>query len=246
MAWNESGLTHVLIRLRTPGGETYETQARLACIASQRRQDPIAIDGDLSDWPVGAWNVAADFRSITGGSANATRLAPDRTANRTRAFILHDDAFLYIAFHCATDSPPKAARSHRNTVRYEDMIPVGEDLVEILIDPTNAGTHAAEDLYHIVIKRGAALFERGIATDPPIGPRSIWSADIRYATRASNDTWVIELRIPRDAFGEDHSGLRIWGINFARYDASRREYRNWSGAVHNAYDPLSLGNLMLP
>jgi hypothetical protein len=66
------------------------------------------------------------------------------------------------------------------------------------------------------------------------------------------------LRIPWAAFGEEQipnhtarrNGVlpppRIWGINFARFDAARRVYTTWSGAMHNVYDPMLMGNLVIP
>ncbi len=88
--------------------------------------------------------------------------------------------------------------------------------------------------------------EKGIAFEPPCGPREPWPVDIDVATGLSSGRWTVELRIPLDAFDLGATEHTTWGFNVTRYDASRQEFSTWSGASGNAYDPLSLGNLYLP
>ena len=137
--------------------------------------------------------------------------------------------------------------SRRKGVRYDDQIPISEELVEILIDPLNAGTRSPSDLYHIVVKRsGTDLAEKGIQFDPPVGKRGPWPVDIEVATGTAPDRWMAELRVPLSAFGPVAPEQTIWGFNITRWDAVNEEFSTWSGATRNAYDPLSLGNLYLP
>jgi hypothetical protein len=125
-------------------------------------------------------------------------------------------------------------------------VPLGEELVEILLDPTNAGTRSTSDLFHVVIKPNGWFCERGIGTDPPTGVRSAWAAGLSAAVQIHDDRWVAEVRIPRDAFGTRAQGRQVWGVNLTRFDLAGQEFSNWSGAAQNVYDPLSLGNLTLP
>jgi len=137
--------------------------------------------------------------------------------------------------------------SRHNRVEYDDLIPVGDELVELLIDPLNTGTRSPTDLYHIVVKpSGAYLTEKGIRFDPPCGLRSPWVVDMEIATWVSADRWTVELRIPLAAFGDAATKHTTWGFNITRYDASQQEFSTWSAASGNAYDPVSLGNLYLP
>ena len=127
------------------------------------------------------------------------------------------------------------------------MYPVGEELIELLIDPFNTGTRSPADLYHIVVKpSGTYMTEKGVRFDPPCGEREPWPADIDVATALSGDGWTVELRIPLDSFDHRATEHAVWGFNITRFDASRREFSTWSGTSGNAYDPLSLGNLFLP
>lgn len=245
MAWGTDGLLRLPIIFRTQEGRTHRLSARLAHIASQECGPTITIDGDLADWQVGSGNVAGGFASITGARSFTESTVGDRP-DRTRCLVAHDDTFVYFAFRCLDNVETHGRREQGNFVRYRDRIPADEELVEILIDPGNAGTHAAEDLYHIVIKQNGAVFERGISADPRSAARTVWAADIRYAARTEGSVRTIEVRIPRSALGARQRGPQIWGINFTRFDAGRQEYTNWSGAVGNVYDPMTLGNLTLP
>ena len=249
--------TELPIELTTREGSVIRSNVRLSALVAEPIARPPVIDGDLSDWPPGAINVASDFQLISGrcagfGATGDARSTADpectRPAQRTIGFVLRDGAFLYLAINAETKPGAAVAESRRKSVRYEDMIPVDdEDLVEILIDPLNAGTRSPGDLYHIVIKRsGVYLAEQGIDFDPPCGTRRIWPADLDVATRASSERWTAELRIPLAAFSRGDTHGEVWGFNITRLDAAGQEFSTWSGAVGNAYDPLSLGNLIIP
>jgi len=247
MGWGEGGVTHLPVQLRTRQGRTVRATARLAYITSQRRDAPTALDGDLTDWTTGVGNVASGFVSIAGESL-VTDDDPDSTAGGdTTCFVAHDDHTVYLALRCKTQPDLPTAPVHRNDIRYDDMIPTDEELVEILIDPTGVGTHDVADLYHVVIKRtGAAVFERGVCFEGAAHCRRVWTADIRYAVRVSPEVWTVEISIPRSALEQDVTSSHIWGLNVTRFKKRTNDYRNWSGATRNVYDPASLGNLMLP
>lgn len=235
------------IELATDGGEIHRRTAKASFLIAAPASRPPRVDGDLSDWPPGAENVAGDFSSISGQRIdNASDAA--RPPAKTFAFVQRDREHLYIGVLCETAAAQALPRSRRNNVLYDDLIPVeDEDLVEILIDPLNTGTRSAGDLYHIVVKRsGVNLAEKGILTDPPCAPHQPWPANIDVATDASSRRWVVEMRIPLAALDAPADENVIWGFNVTRWDAARQEFSTWSAAQANAYDPLSLGNLFLP
>ena len=242
------------IEFTTDEGVIHRSEARVCFVIAvpfaalrDRGAPPIRVDGDLSEWPPGATNVASDFRLITGGGSGRFDDAEADPQRRTVGFILRDGDYLYVAISAEAAAQDLRQGSRRNSVNYEDLIPVGEELIELLIDPLNTGTRSAADLYHIVVKpSGTYMTEKGIRFDPPCGEREPWPADIDVATGVSGDRWTVELRIPLDSFDRGATAHAVWGFNITRYDASRREFSTWSGASGNAYDPLSLGNLYLP
>ena len=252
------------IKIETTEGECFSIGARLSQAIAVHTENPPTIDGSLNDWPVGIGNVMGDFVLITGAEAHPTSMAGrdarptfavgsrgegrrSRPAHATTAFVLRDDEFLYLGINCAFSEDAPTNSPAVKAIRYDDLVPVGEDLIEVLIDPLGAGTRSPTDLFHVVVKRsGVDLTERGIGLSPPCGRRAPWAADLQSATRISDGRWTVELRIPIASFDRALTRGTVWGINVTRFDASREEFSTWSGAVGNAYDPLSLGNLYWP
>lgn len=234
------------------GGASLEASARLAVTSAVKVDEPIQIDGDVSEWPVGAINVMSDLVLITGEPAGANGAAQTRPTQGTIGFVLRDDRHLYVAVVSEWGQPPdrqgdERISFHRNAVTYDDMIPSQENLIELLIDPLSMASRSPADLYHLVIKQsGGQISERGIQLVPPVGRRLPWNIDWEVASRTSGKQWVVELRIPLSAFGEVPRKGQVWGWNLTRFDATRQEFSTWSGAVRNAYDPLNLGNLYFP
>lgn len=252
------------IELTTADGGVYQSPARVAFAAALRMAEVpagktgatsglpryIQIDGDLSDWPPGSVNVMRGFRLIAGSAAEGSNSDARRPVHATNGFVMTDDKYLYLAINCEADAPTlRAGRlEHRNRVEYEDMIPTGGgELIEILIDPLNSGTRSPGDLYHIAVKpSGTYLAEHGVRFDPPCGRSEPWPVDLEVATARRADRWMVELRVPLDAFDAIATKHAVWGFNITRFDAANQEFSTWSGATGNAYDPLSLGNLYLP
>ena len=235
------------IEVATDDGVVHSVSAGVSCVTALPALGSIQIDGDLSDWPVGRSNVCSNFTLICGSGPPTPVTVQATPIHRTLSFVLRDDEYLYIAVNCESDSRLTSPQSRRKEVRYDDMIPVGEELIEILIDPLNAGTRSPSDLYHIVVKYdGGDLVEQGIRFDPPCGSRRHWPVDIEVATQVSSGRWTAEVRVPLRAFGDVPADHAVWGFNVTRFDVVNQEFSTWSKAVRNAYDPASLGNLLLP
>jgi hypothetical protein len=117
--------------------------------------------------------------------------------------------------------------------------------VEILLDPSGAGT-LNDDLYHLVIKStGDPEFERGIGVSPPIGRVEPWPGKRPdYAVSLRDDGWTAEIAIPISSLGPQAMRNRIWGVNLTRMEPQRGEYSDWARATRYCYDARSLGNLI--
>ncbi|MFQ5422366.1 MAG: glycoside hydrolase domain-containing protein [Phycisphaerae bacterium] len=244
---------HLLQTLHFDGGASgsRDAEALLSIVLATRAPNPITVDGALDDWPPSTANVAGDFRVLTGGGASESPRA--RAERQTIAYFSHDGESLFIGIRAAKAAPSSPSpvnnrrsqtRRYGSVVRYEDLMPRDEDLVEIVIDPTNAATQSG-DLFHIVLKAtGQAVFETGIGTVPAIGPCRPWPAGAQWMIEDSPESWSAELAIPVRSFGATAAEMRIWGVNIARLEPTRGEYSDWSGAVRYCYDPRTLGNLV--
>jgi len=227
-------------------GRPQSLTAMLSFVVAKRPDQAIRIDGDLRDWSPGKQNVAGSFKLISRSAQEEDDREPS-AQSKTFGFVARDEDSLYIALRCESKTKRESPAERTNRVVYEDMIPKGEELVEVLLDPLNTGVRSPEDLYHVVVKRsGIHLLEKGIRLDPPCGRCEPWTAQVEVASATRSDAWTVELRIPFAAFDIVNPTDSVWAFNITRFDLQHQEFSTWSGAHRNAYDPVSLGNLYFP
>ena len=212
MPTQTGGFLVLPVELTTDEGTVHREEIRVSLVTALPVASPLTIDGDLSDWPVGTANVASEFGLITGKAPGSSGEVEARPRNATIGFVMRDEEYLYLAVNCETEASAGVPVSRRKGVRYDDQIPISEELVEILIDPLNAGTRSPSDLYHIVVKRaGSDLTEKGIHFEPPCGTHEPWAVEIDVATSTLKGRWTAELAIPLAAFGPLATDHTTWG-----------------------------------
>ena len=242
---DENGVVPVAVQLVGQDGSTYGSRGRICALTSQHLNRPITIDGKLDDWPLGTRNVAGDFILFGATDVPKTqRISPDRPSQRTTAFICDDRDYLYIAFNCEDNRLSDRVLTRHNFVQYDELWPVGEDLVEVVLDPTGQAIDAGQ-LLHIVVKaNGSVIAEHGA---PCLYPVSLCrtagiNVDAAIDDQSQPDRWTVEIRIPLEALGDRNT---VWRVNFARFLPRLGEYSSWSGARRFLYSPHSLGNMRL-
>lgn len=250
-ATTSSGHRTLSVRLDLGSSGALMAEARMAYLEPVLMDTPPTIDGDLTEWPLGVGNVAGDFRLISSGAlgdpGEVSGPTGDVPAAATTAFVMFDAENLYFAFRVEEPEMDALVMNNSSFVRYDGLTPMGEDLVEIIIDPTNVGTTTPADVYHVVVKaNGALITERGVPSDPPVGEHSAWMAGATAAVRHAADHWTAEVRLPRAAFADAPIASDVWAINFARFHARTAEYANWAAAKSQIYNPRSMGNLVWP
>jgi len=245
---NEAGAAYVPVVFDAGASGQIEIRARLTQVTARRLDQPVAVDGDLSDWPLGIRNVAGDFINVAGQDPLlAGREPTGRATQQTLVFVGFDRERLYFAFNCREEQVGKLPLASSNFVRYEGLLPSDTDLLEVLIDPTNAGTGQPIDIYHVMIRpTGASVARRGVATGSGWGTSRYWPADVRVAPARHERAWTVEVSIPLSAFGRAARASKRWAINFARYQPRLGEYSSWSGARRYFYNTRSFGNLKWP
>ncbi|HOW69191.1 MAG TPA: DUF4091 domain-containing protein [Phycisphaerae bacterium] len=227
-------------------GDAVMATGRLCILISQRLARPPTINGKLDDWPLGAGNVAGDF--VLVGALDVPkqgRPSPDRLSQITTAFVAHDDEHLYIAFACDDDKMAERRLTRDNQVRYDGLWPTGEDLVEVVLDPSGKVVDPGE-LFHVVIKaNGAVITQQGVPCLAPVARCEDWPARVTAAVddQSRSGRWSVEIRIPLASLGPRAA---FCGINFGRFISRLGEYGSWSGARRHLYAPVTLGNMYLP
>jgi hypothetical protein len=245
LTFNVDGVYPFELLLSAPPQGEFLTPGRLAVAVCPSVASPPTIDGKLDDWPVAANNAAGDFQLCRGAGAEAA-LAPRRPTLGTRAAFCMDTDNVYVGVQCvlAAGQPPQAATD--NVVPVDGAVPWGQDVVELLLDPTGTGTGTMSDLYCVQIKpTGLVLSQRGCHTEPPMGTTQPWPSGARVAVDVRRDRWIVELALPLNALPADARRAAVWGVNVTRLDARLGEYSSWSGAAGNCYMPRSLGNVIM-
>jgi hypothetical protein len=157
---------------------------------------------------------------------------------------MHDDKNLYLAFRCEEPDLGNLHALTTNQVHYDQLLCSGEDLVEIVLDPTHAAK-GAQDLYHLLIKcNGVVVAQRGVATDPPLGASGPWNVSPKLAVARQEGSWTVELAIPLEAFGPDAQS-KLWSVNFMRFATAGDEASSWAGEDRYFYNPATLGAMYL-
>lgn len=236
-----AGKLDVPLSVTADGEDRRELTASVPLVVAAPPAGAVRIDGVLDDWPMRAANTAGDFRLVGRRGEVGDGLAE----RQTQVFVLHDGERIYFAFRC--EEPGMEPRAHpSNLVEYEQLLAVGEDLVEIVLDP-GADAEGIADLYHIVVKaNGVVRAERGVTMSLLYEPAGRWAAEPAVAVgQSTDDAWTVEIAIPLSAFG-DEADARFWGANFARYATQGGEASSWAGSRRYFYAPEGLGTMFLP
>jgi hypothetical protein len=246
LAYSADGTVPFSLEFHTERDGIFSLEARLPFTACPLVVEPPIIDGDLSDWPRGTNNSAADFRLVRGRAASPGSRSPEGATLPTRAYFCQDLQNIYVGVYCALrpDEPPRWQSDNR--VPIDGAIPWGQDLVEVILSPANAQEGTPADLFLLQVKPSGLLAAyRGCPTSPPLAPVSAWQSGARVAASVTRDAWIAELALPIDSLGSAARRNPLWGVNVTRLDSRRGEYSSWSGARGHCYSPERLGNLMV-
>lgn len=240
---NADGVFELQVGLGRENAEPTMWPARVCALKSQRLARAITMDGRLDDWPLGTINVAGDF--VLVGARDVPKrgtASPDRPSQQTVVFVCHDSDYVYFAFNCAEQRLAERVISRGNTVQYDDLWPVGEDLVEVVLDPTHRAVDSGGLLHFVVKANGAVISEQGVPCLSAVARHSAWPAGVeaKLDDTSQKDRWTVEMRIPLKALAGKPG---VWGVNFGRFNARLGEYSSWSGARRYLYSPASLGNM---
>ncbi|MDR2119458.1 MAG: carbohydrate-binding family 9-like protein [Tannerella sp.] len=173
---------------------------------------PPVIDGDIDDeaWRAAAWTT--EFRDIEGEDKPAPYYA-------TRAKMLWDDRYLYIAAHLA-DKHVWAALTVRDQIIYAD------NDFEVFIDPANT-TH---NYYEFEVNAHNTMFDLFLTKPYRSGAYMLISWDSRGLQHAvkvhgtlnnpsdEDEGWTVEMAIPFDEMAQRPEDGEIWRLNFSRVE----------------------------
>jgi hypothetical protein len=225
-------------------GQTVRRQLMLPVAVSERRRQPIVIDGSLDEWfPADAIQLNQPLvRMLDRPALQAPEL--QLADEPTSIFTGWSDEHFYLAFRLAGVTAADL-RSTRNFVEYEHGRAWGEDLCELLIQPIYIDNSTGPTL-HVVCKPGGNWVEQQAN---PAGPWQPFEASgVRYASSVdpAAKVWRGELAIPWRAIqSQGHGRPALLRFNFLQHHNSTGQSASWAGPIDQSRDGSLTGLLLL-
>lgn len=183
---------------------------------------PIAIDGDLSD---PAWRSAP---VVSGFRISALEvLAP----NQTEFMVLRDADTLYMGVRCHEEN----MAGLKETVTMRDGSVWHDDDIELFFDVD----HDHDDFYQLMANSLGTQF------DAKTGAQT-WDAQWQAATSKEADAWLLEVAIPFASLETGPPAIGdVWGMNVCRERQAGRDrvLSNWANVQGNFLRPWLFGHL---
>lgn len=207
------------------------------------RQAP-QIDGKLGEWPTANWFRGSNFRRLSLGEPTGLFAQPAPAVLDTWFMAGHDADNLYLAVACLGQKPGEVSARYANNIQQDRGLIVGEDAVEIVLDPTG-GRLDRQGLFHLAVKpTGTVIGWRGMTGPRNAGPPEMWGRGVRAEVSFQPAYWLLEVSIPKGDLGAVNT-LGLWRINVARHVAVLGEHSAWASSSPMLGEPESLGNLLL-
>ena len=156
----------------------------------------------------------------------------------------YDEQNLYLAIACLGQKPTEITTRYANNIEMENGLIVGEDAVEVVLDPTG-GQLDRQGLLHLAIKpTGTVLGWRGLTGPGGSGKPEPWGRNVHAKVTFQPTYWLIEMAIPRAELGRSNTH-GLWRINVIRHLAAQGEHSARASSNPQTSEPDSLGNLLL-
>ncbi len=225
-------------------GQTVPCRFVLPVATSERRQQPLTLDGVLDDWfPADALQLDQPLvRMLNRPTLQSQDLQMADTP--TSVYSSWSDENFYLAFRVAGVASTDLA-STRNFVQYDHGRAWGEDLCELLIQPVYIDNTVGPTL-HVVCKPGGNWVEQQQPGKDDWQPFE--ASGIRYAATidSSQKIWRGEVAIPWKAIaalGRGRPGLLRF--NFIQHQQSNAQSASWAGPIDQSRDGRMAGLLLL-
>lgn len=183
------------------------------------------IDGIVSD---SVWSRAAVAESFIQYEPQRGR--PSELP--TRAYMLHDETTLYVAFLLEDDLPPTAQLTRRDA----DLL--NDDSVILILDSFNDHQSA----YYFMTNALGTQTDGRIANDGRTVDAT-WDASWQAASARTPEGWSVEMAIPFASIQYRAGENQTWGINFGRSRRQTLELSYWAGPLDNAFRVSQGGSL---
>jgi hypothetical protein len=189
------------------------------------------VDGTLDD---AAWKQATEiteFRTSEGGQPRV----------KTRLLLARDDKTLYVAIENFEDAD-KLKRLVADIVDRDGEGIWEDDSVELFIDPTNR----RKAYYHVIVNAKGVTWDSVNRPEESDMGDTTWNPNLEVATRVGQESWVVELAIPFEAFDRTVASNPEWAMNVLRNRVALDggyDHLYWSPTGGSAHQPDKFGTV---
>jgi hypothetical protein len=216
----------------------------LGCLASQppvtavKAERAPTIDGAISP---DEWAGAARLENFMQFEPHKGKPAMQKTL----AYLLYDDAYIYIGVCAYDDQPDKIIARHgqrdgqvRMPQAPRDPVAMPDDAIVVFLDTF----HDSRTCYFF------ATNPLGTQTDGTVQDNgriwdATWDAVWQVAARKVKDGWSAEFAIPLRSLRFRTGRGRTWGFNILRSRQSTMETSLWNGPVENIFRVSQCGEI---
>ena len=179
--------------------------------------------------------IAAGSVSLAGNGWNCANAV---VADQSTAYVLYDEKYIYIAYHCIDNQPDKVeARETIRDSKYSvgnDQNPNREDNVTIVLDP-----------YYTKKPHDMSVFSVNALGTPSAkiaggrGGKLEWKGGWDSAAKRTSDGYAVEIRIPWAILNYPNAKKPVdMGIDFYRYQFRNKLESIWSNVGQHSFTDL--------
>lgn len=197
-------------------------------ITARKATQEIKVDGELTE---------ADWLNNPSTSEFLNKWPTDTglAVNQTKAWVLYDEEYLYIA---AINYQKKDRLVVKSLKRDNGDYHWSSDGFSVVLDPFNQKTNG----FIFGVNAGGARIDGMVSvensnTRPDLNWDNVWLSSVK----THEDYWVAEIAIPFKSLNYDPESDN-WGINFIRNDMNRNEYSTWR-RVPLGFPGIDIGHL---
>jgi hypothetical protein len=200
-------------------------------IQAVRADHPPRIDGFLDEE---VWRKAVRIEDFI----QSEPLRGDQPSERTVAYVMYDDKYLYIGFECFMRDMEKI---QANTTRHDGEF-WNDDYVEVMLDTF----HDRRNAYIFSVNPLSTKSEWRYSPEERrhFGGGKSWDCEWYARARKLEDRWTAEIAVPFHELRFKKGPQETWGINFLRNIESLDEEDTWAYPGERDNDPSYYGELV--